>query len=128
MYLSMNMVCQKVRKSYFQSQFFTMTRLADFSFTPLIWRPQSPQGCLEKRNHPMRLNLVVWCTTIWLKTKNVQNNFRNDKKNVRKWWFSDTFSKFLALWPNFSAPNYQIQTQWMILLLYTPLGVLGVSK
>ena len=37
--------------------------------TPLLWRPQGPQGCLEKQNFPLSSNLVVWCTKIWPKTQ-----------------------------------------------------------
>ena len=42
--------------------------------TPLFRRPQGPQGCLEKQNHPLSLNLVVWRAKIWPKTKKLQNN------------------------------------------------------
>ena len=28
--------------------------------TPLFWRPQGPQGCLEKQNCPLSSNLVAW--------------------------------------------------------------------
>ena len=38
----------------------TMTESADFGFIPLLWLPQGPQGCLEKQNHPLSSNLVVW--------------------------------------------------------------------
>ena len=37
--------------------------------SPLLWLPQDPQGCLEKQNHPLSSNLVVWCTKIGPKTK-----------------------------------------------------------
>ena len=32
--------------------------------TPLLWRSQGPQGCLEKQNCPLSLNLAVWCAKI----------------------------------------------------------------
>ena len=42
---------------------YTVTESADFGFNPLLWCPQSPQGCLKKQNHSLSSNLVVWCTT-----------------------------------------------------------------
>ena len=38
--------------------------LVSFQITPLLRCPQGPQGCLEKRNCPLSLNLVVWCAKI----------------------------------------------------------------
>ena len=38
-------------------------------------------------------------------------------RKTSKIMFFDTFSKFLSFEPNFSALNFQIQTQWIILLL-----------
>ena len=85
--------------------------------TPLFWRPQGPQGCLEKQNCPLSSNLAVWCAKIGPKTQKLK------KKNVENqisccfschFW---GFLKILAFKSNFSAPNYQIWTQWMILLL-----------
>ena len=32
--------------------------------TPLLWRPQGLQGCLEKQNYPLSWNLVFWCAKI----------------------------------------------------------------
>ena len=46
----------------------TVTESADFGFIPLLWRPQGPQGCLEKQNHSLSLNLVAWCAKIGPKT------------------------------------------------------------
>ena len=40
--------------------------------TPLFRRPQGPQGCLEKRNCPLSLNLTLWCAKIGLKTQKLQ--------------------------------------------------------
>ena len=73
------------------------------------------QGCLMKQNHPLSSNLMVWCAKIGSKTK-------NPWKTIKK---PSYFDVFLSFWPNFSAPNYQIWTQWMISLLQTPLGSLG---
>ena len=49
-------------------------------------------------------------------------------KNNKKWWFLDCFLNILSFRSNFSAPNCQIQTQWTILLLWTPMGSLRASK
>ena len=46
----------------------TLTEAADLGSIPLFWRPQGPQGCLEKRNCPLSLNLAVWCAKIGLKS------------------------------------------------------------
>ena len=40
--------------------------------TPLLWCSQGPQGCLEKRNCPLSLNLAVWCAKIGSKTQKLQ--------------------------------------------------------
>ena len=32
--------------------------------TPLLWHSQGFQGCLEKQNCPLSLNLAVWCAKI----------------------------------------------------------------
>ena len=45
--------------------------------TPLFRRPQGPRGCREKRNYPLSLNLVVWCTKIGPKTKKLQKTSQN---------------------------------------------------
>ena len=84
--------------------------------TPLFRCPQEPHGCLEKQNHPLSSNLVVWSTKIGHKTKKLW-------KTVEKHQFWHFFGQFwgflntLGFRSNFSAPNYQIPTQWIILLL-----------
>ena len=40
--------------------------------TPLLWRPQGPQGCLEKWNYPLSSNLEVWCAKIGPKIQKLQ--------------------------------------------------------
>ena len=44
--------------------------------TPLLWRSQGPQGCLEKRNCPLSLNLAGWCAKIWPKTQKFQKTVK----------------------------------------------------
>ena len=45
--------------------------------TPLLWCPQQPQGCLEKQNHPLSSNLVVWCAKIGSETKKLRKSVKN---------------------------------------------------
>ena len=44
--------------------------------TPLLWRSQGPQGCLEKQNCPLSLNLAVWCAKIGPKTQKFQKTVK----------------------------------------------------
>ena len=57
-----------------------MTDLANSCVTPLFRRPQGSQGCLEKQNHPLSSNLVVWCAKIGPKTKKVKKTSELTKK------------------------------------------------
>ena len=88
----------------------TVTDLANSCATPLFRPPQVPRGCLEKGNHPLSSNLVVWCAKIGPKTKKLW-------KTVEKPFFTFFwgqfwgFSNFLGFGSNFSAPNHQIRTQ-----------------
>ena len=50
----------------------TVTDLANFCAAPLFKRTQGSQACLEKRNHLLSSNLVVWCAKIEPKTKKLQ--------------------------------------------------------
>ena len=59
---------------------FTVTDLANSCVTPLFRHPQGSQGCLEKQNHPLSLNLVVWCAKIGPKTKKVRKTSELTKK------------------------------------------------
>ena len=52
--------------------------------TPLLWRPQGPQGCLEKQNCPLNLNLVVWCTKIGSKTKKFWKSVKKPSNGLRQ--------------------------------------------
>ena len=44
--------------------------------TPLLRRPQGPQGCLEKQNCPLSSNLAVWCAKIGPKTQKLQKTVK----------------------------------------------------
>ena len=78
--------------------------------TPLLWRPQGFQGCLEKRNCPLSLNLAVWCAKIGPKTQKLQKTVKKPSFFVVFLVISDVFRTLLGFRPNFSAPRYQIQT------------------
>ena len=70
-----------------------VTGLANFDFTPLLWCPQGPKGCLEKRNYPLSLNLVVWCTKIQPKTKQVLSS-NMTRKMTKNYDFLTVFWSF----------------------------------
>ena len=64
---------------------------------PLFRRPQASQGCLEKQNHPLTWNLVVWCAKIGPKTKKVWNTSELTKKMSKLMVFRQVFLSFLVL-------------------------------
>ena len=72
----------------------TVTGLPNFGFTPLLWLPQGPQGCLEKQNYPLSSNLVIWCTKIGPQTKKVRKTSEMTRKTSKN---DDTFQSFLVL-------------------------------
>ena len=67
-------------------------KIFQIQITPLLWRPQGPQGCLEKQNYPLSSNLAVCCAKIGLKTRKLQ-------KTVEKPSFLTLFQSFLVLNP-----------------------------
>ena len=60
--------------------------------TPLFWRPQGPQGCLQKQNCPLSLNLAVWCAKIGPKTQKLQKTVKNPSFFVVFLVISEVFS------------------------------------
>ena len=113
-------------QSFIMSQFpstvigsaLTLTESADLGFIPLFWHPQGPQGCLEKQNHPLILNLVLWCAKIGPKSHSFWKTSEMTRKTTKNDGFLAVFFlKFLSFGSNFGAPNCQIWTQWSILLL-----------
>ena len=84
---------------------YTVTEMAKLCFIPLFWQPQGPLGCLKKRNPPLSSNLVVWCAKIGLWIQKLWKTSEIIKKNIKKWRFFDSFSKFLNFKPYFRAPN-----------------------
>ena len=67
--------------------------------TPLFRHPQGPQGCLEKRNHPLSLNLVVWCAKIGPKTKKLWKTVEKPAFLTLFFVNSEVFQTFLVLGP-----------------------------
>ena len=65
--------------------------------TQLFRRLQGPHGCLEKRNHPLSWNLVVWCAKIGPKTKKVWKTSELTKKMSKMMVFRQVFWSFLVL-------------------------------
>ena len=73
----------------------TLTESADLGFIPLFWRPQGPQGCLEKQNHPLILNLVLWCA----KSQNFQKTSEIARKTTKNYGFLTVFWSSWVLGP-----------------------------
>ena len=80
--------------------YYTVTDLSNSCVTPLFRRPQGSQGCLEKGNHPLSLNLVVWCAKIGSKTKKVQKTSELTKK-MSKMMIFRRFFKVSWFWAQF---------------------------
>jgi hypothetical protein len=77
----------------------TVTGLADIGFTLLLWRPQGPQGCLEKPNYPLSSNLVVWCAKMGPKTKKIWKTSEMTRKTSKNHRFLTLFWSVLVLDP-----------------------------
>ena len=77
----------------------TVTKSADFGFIPLFWLPQGPQGFLEKQNHPLSSNLVVWCAKIGPKSLNVWKTSEMTRKTTKNDGFLTVFWSFWVLGP-----------------------------
>ena len=67
--------------------------------TPLFWRPQGPQGCLEKQNCPLSSNLAVWCAKIGPKTQKLQKTVKKPSFFVVFLVISEVFQTFKLLGP-----------------------------
>ena len=72
---------QKTAKTFFKH----------IQITPLLWRPQDPQDCLEKQNCPLSSNLDVWCSKTGSKTKKLWKSVTKLSFSCHFW----SFSKFL---------------------------------
>ena len=67
--------------------------------TPLLRRPQGPQGCLEKRNCPLSSNLAVWCAKIGPKTQKLQKTIKKPPFSVVFVVIYEVFWTFKLLGP-----------------------------
>ena len=67
--------------------------------TPLLWRSQGPQGCLEKRNCPLSSNLAVWCAKIGPKTQKLQKTIKKPPFSVVFVVIYEVFWTFKLLGP-----------------------------
>ena len=70
-----------------------------FGFIPLFWRPQGPHGCLEKQNHPLISNLVLWCAKIGPKSHNFWKTSEMTRKTTKNDGFLTVFWSFWVLGP-----------------------------
>ena len=77
--------------------------------TPLFRRPQGPNGCLEKQNYPLNLNLVVWCAKIGPKTKKLQKTCQNTIIFDIFFVNSEVFLAFLVLGPILAHQSTKFQ-------------------
>ena len=78
---------------------YTLTVSADFGSIPLFWRPQGSQGCLEKQNHPLITNLVLWCAKIGPKSHIFWKPLEMTRKTTKNDGFSTVFWSFWVLGP-----------------------------
>ena len=67
--------------------------------TPLFWRPQGPQGRLEKQNCPLSSNLAVWCAKIGPKTQKLQKTVKKPSFCCCFLVISEAFQTFKLLGP-----------------------------
>ena len=77
----------------------TVTESSDFGFIPLLWLPQDPQGCLEKQNHSLISNLVLWCAKIGPKSHNFWKTSEMTRKTTKTDGFLTVFWSFWVLGP-----------------------------
>ena len=87
----------------------TVTDLADSCANPLFRRPQGSLGCLEKQNHPLSLNLVVWCAKIGPKTKKLKKTCQNTIIFDIFFVNSEVFLAFLVLGPILAHQSTKFQ-------------------
>ena len=90
--------------------------------TQLFRRLQGPHGCLEKRNHPLSWNLVVWCAKIGLKTKKLRKTI--EKPSFLTFFFvsSEVFWTFLVLGPILAHQTTKFELSgWFPLSRHLPL-------
>ena len=52
-------------------------------FSPLLTRPQGPQGCQMKRNHSLNMPLEVWCAKIDPKLNKLEKIIKIEKNSSK---------------------------------------------
>ena len=52
-------------------------------FSPLLTRPQGPQGCQMKRNHSLTMLLEVWCAKIDPKLNKLEKTIKIEKNSSK---------------------------------------------
>ena len=52
-------------------------------FSPLLTRPQGPQGCQMKRNHSLNMPLEVWCAKIDPKLNKLEKTIKIEKNSSK---------------------------------------------
>ena len=93
--------------------------------TLLLWRPQGPQGCLEKPNYPLSSNLVVWCTKIGPKTKKVQKTSEMTGKTSKNDGLLTLFQSFWVLDPILSHQTTKFELSGQFCFSRHPWGSWG---
>ena len=96
---------------------YTVTGLANFGFTPLLWHPQGSQGCLEKQNYPLSSNVVVWCAKIGPKTNKVRKTSEMTRKTSKNDGFLTLFQSFLVLDPILAQQTWTFFS-WPVPIFY----------
>ena len=52
-------------------------------FSPLLTRPQGPQGCQMKQNHSLNMPLEVWCAKIDPKLNKLEKTIKIEKNSSK---------------------------------------------
>ena len=96
--------------------------------TPLLRHPQGPQGCLEKQNCPLSLNLAVWCTKIWSKTQKLQKTIEKPSFFVVFLVISEVFWKLWLLGPILAHQSTKFEISGWFCFSRHPWGPCGCQN
>ena len=86
--------------------------------------PQGPQGCQKMRHYSLNLDLEFWYSNIEPKLNELQKISRNHQKQL----IFGRISQFFSILAEYQSTNFQIQVQWIMAHLLTPLVSFGASK
>ena len=106
----------------------TLTESADLGFIPLFWRPQGPQWCLEKQNHSLISNLVLWCAKIGPKSHNFWKTSEMTRKTTKNDGFLTVLWSFWVLSPILAHQTAKFELCGQFCFSRHPWGALGESK